>query len=84
MPRGVSELALEFQFLSALSRAGGRIVVTREMADVQWNSVLLYPAGHYSSAITFQASLKLPEGWKQASALPVASVRTARSSPTAR
>lgn len=73
VPRGVNELALEFQFLSALSRAGGRIVVTREMANVQWNSVLLYPAGHYDSAITFQASLRLPDGWKQASALPVAS-----------
>ena len=73
VPRGVSELSLEFQFLSALSRAGGRIVVTREMANVQWNSVLLYPAGHHSSAITVQASLKMPEGWRQASALPVAS-----------
>jgi predicted metalloprotease with PDZ domain len=71
VPRGTSELSLAFQFLSALSRTGGRIVVTQEMADVQWNSLLLYPAGHYNSAITFQASLTLPEGWKQASALPV-------------
>ena len=46
VPRGVNELELAFQFLSALSHAGGRIVVTREMANVQWNSVLLYPAGH--------------------------------------
>jgi predicted metalloprotease with PDZ domain len=78
VPAGTSELALQFQFLSPVSKSNGRVMVTREMLNVQWNTVVLYPAGHYASAITVQASLTLPAGWQQASALPIAE----RSGPT--
>ncbi|CAN5713433.1 M61 family metallopeptidase [soil metagenome] len=71
VPPGASALDMEFQFLSAVSKDSGRMVMTREMVDVQWNSVLLYPAGYDSRAITVQASLQLPAGWHQASALSV-------------
>ncbi|MDB6109882.1 MAG: peptidase domain protein, partial [Pedosphaera sp.] len=36
---------------------------------LQWNAVTLYPAGYYARRIAFEASVKLPEGWKAATAL---------------
>ena len=72
VPQNITQLDLQFQFLSAVDKASGRVVVTREMLNLQWSSVLLYPAGHYSSAIQVQPSLRLPKGWTQASALVVA------------
>ncbi len=71
VPSGVSAIGLEFQYLSPLDPQSGRIVVTRDMLNLQWNAMLLYPAGHYSNRITFAASVKLPPGWQQASAMPV-------------
>ena len=72
VPQGVAELELQFQFLSAIDKDSGRVVMTREMLNLQWHSVLLYPAGHHSSAVQVQAGLRLPPGWVQASALSVA------------
>jgi predicted metalloprotease with PDZ domain len=46
--------------------------VTPENVGLQWNSVVLYPAGHWQSRITFQPTLQLPEGWEFGSALDVA------------
>lgn len=71
VPAGTSQLDLAFQHLSPLSSGNGRVVVTREMLNLQWNSMLLYPAGHYSNRIQFATSVKLPAGWQQASALQV-------------
>ena len=39
--------------------------------NLEWNQVILYPAGHYASGIGVQASVALPPSWRQASALPV-------------
>ncbi len=36
---------------------------------MSWNEFLLYPAGSAASAVTFEASVKLPEGWKYGTAL---------------
>ena len=73
VPAGVTKLDLEFQHLSPIDGRGGRVVMTRDMLNLQWNSMLLYPAGHYSNRITVAASVKLPAGWQQASALQVQS-----------
>jgi len=78
VPAGVDKLAVDFQFLSPLDRAQGRVTVTPEIVGVQWNAVVLYPAGYYAKQIPFQASLKLPDGWKFGSALEVASQAGAR------
>jgi predicted metalloprotease with PDZ domain len=40
---------------------------------LSWNQLLLYPAGFTSDQLTYQASLKLPAGWKFGTALPQAS-----------
>ncbi len=73
VPEGVSELRMDFQFLSPTDSAQGRTVMTPNMLNLQWNAMLLYPAGHAAHTITYQASARYPQGWDAASALTVAS-----------
>ncbi len=72
VPDGVGELDLEFQFLSAVSASHDRIVMTDEMLNLQWPSVVLYPAGYFDSQVTVQSSIRIPEGWQLATALETA------------
>ena len=69
VPTGVASLNVVFQHLSPVTNASGRVVMTPEIIGLQWSTVVLYPAGHYASAITVKASAKLPSDWKIASAL---------------
>lgn len=39
------------------------------LIDMAWNSVLLYPAGKPAADYSYQANLRLPDGWKFATAL---------------
>jgi predicted metalloprotease with PDZ domain len=71
VPAGVSRLELDFQFASALVKEQGRTVMTPDMAGLQWNTVVLYPAGYYASRITVAATITLPDGWEFAGALDV-------------
>jgi predicted metalloprotease with PDZ domain len=73
IPALANELELSFEFLTALQASSGRVVMTREMLNLQWINTVLYPAGYAASRITVQAELKLPEGWTQACALREAS-----------
>lgn len=73
VPEGVNELRMDFQFLSPTDSAQGRTVMTPNMLNLQWNAMLLYPAGHAAHAITYQASARYPQDWDAASALTVAS-----------
>ena len=43
--------------------------VTAEMLNVQWNQVVIYPAGHFARQIQVDADLKVPAGWELATAL---------------
>ncbi|MBC7938571.1 MAG: M61 family metallopeptidase, partial [Chitinophagaceae bacterium] len=69
VPAGTTTLDIEFQYLSPLAREAGRVVVTRQMANLQWNNLLLYPAGYAARQITVQATLLLPAGWSPGTAL---------------
>jgi predicted metalloprotease with PDZ domain len=69
VPTGARTLDLAFEFLSATATDQGRVVVTPEMMNVQWNNMALYPAGHFTRRIQVQASIRLPEGWDYATAL---------------
>jgi predicted metalloprotease with PDZ domain len=71
VPAGVSALDVNFQYLSA--RGDGDAEITDRMMDMEWSKVALYPAGHYSRAITFAPSLKLAQGWQLGTALETAS-----------
>lgn len=74
VPADVREIQVSYQFLTAVEGRIGRIEVTREMLNLQWLQVALYPAGYYTRQIPIEASVKLPEGWKLATALETAKV----------
>lgn len=69
VPASVREIEARFLHLSATSSDQGRITVTREMMNVQWEAVSLYPAGYFTRQIPVVASLTLPQGWRAATAL---------------
>ncbi|MDR3510109.1 MAG: peptidase M61 [Caulobacteraceae bacterium] len=72
-PAGASALDLVFQFLSPVSAREGRVVMTPAMLNVEWNAVVLYPAGYFARQIPVEASVRLPDGFSYATALETAS-----------
>jgi predicted metalloprotease with PDZ domain len=76
VPAGESEVTAELDFLSPATFEGGFSAgssATDKLAIISWNQVLLYPKGYKSDDINYTASLKLPEGWKFGTPLPIAS-----------
>lgn len=69
VPDGVTELALRYDVVTPLAWRQGRPSMTRALLGVQWDEVVFYPAGHAASHIRYAPSVKLPAGWRQASAL---------------
>jgi predicted metalloprotease with PDZ domain len=79
VPDDVSRLEAEFQILTAQvteSSRVSRVVMTASLLGLQWNQVLLYPAGYAARDIPFRASVQLPADWKYASALPASTPGT--------
>jgi predicted metalloprotease with PDZ domain len=75
VPPGASRLDVEFQYAAPLTAAEGRINVTPEIVGLEWNTVVLYPAGYYATRIMVAPELDLPEGWEFGSALDIESRR---------
>jgi predicted metalloprotease with PDZ domain len=76
VPAGATEISAELDFLSPATFEGGFSAgssATDKLAIISWNQVLLYPKGFKSDDINYSASLKLPEGWKFGTPLPVTS-----------
>ena len=71
VPQDAKALEVNFQYLAPQKPQQGRI--SSNFADLCWNTALLYPAGHFSRRIDFSPSVRLPQGWKFASALEVKS-----------
>ena len=71
VPAGASQVELAFDFLldgspSGFTAAAG---ATENLLLLSWNQVSMYPAGRPSDALTCEASLVLPAGWRFATAL---------------
>jgi len=75
VPAGVREIEVAFQHLSPTQADQGRIVMTPDMLNVQWEKMSLYPAGFYTRGITIQPTVTLPAGWQSATSLDVAARR---------
>ena len=76
VPAGVTSVEASLDFISPVGEAGiytGGATATDRMAVINWNTMLLYPEGWTSDELTFQATLRLPPGWKFGTSLPVAS-----------
>lgn len=69
VPAGANTLELSFQYLAPVKGGGDRLSVTPALLGVEWETVLLYPAGQSADAVRVQPRLRLPSGWQQAGAL---------------
>ena len=68
VPEGVTSLEADYDFIEPDGNSA-----TDKLMVLEWNDVLLYPAGATSDKLTYDAKLILPQGWKFGSPLPVAS-----------
>jgi predicted metalloprotease with PDZ domain len=68
VPNGAQAIALDFQFLAAHRAA----LLRADMLDVEWQRLLLYPAGWYVRDIPVQASVRFAPGMRAFSALAIA------------
>ena len=71
-PRGAGELDITFDFLAPPEgQLSSGSSTTTELAVLNWNQFVLYPQGADADRLPYQATLRLPEGWKFGTALPV-------------
>src|SRR5208337_4246663 len=79
VPAGANAAEVSLDFL--LPTGGGSfstgVSSTAKLLDLNWNEVLLYPQTPEPLKLQYVSSLKLPEGWKFGTALPVASTSAA-------
>jgi predicted metalloprotease with PDZ domain len=76
VPAGESEVTADLDYASPASHDGlygGGMAATEKLYIVNWDTLLLYPAGSGSDQLTYSASLRLPAGWKFGTSLHVAS-----------
>ena len=69
LPPGTNLVSVEFQYVSPTESDQGRVVVTPDMLNLQWNLVTLYPAGYHIRRIPVSAEAILPPGWSYGTAL---------------
>src|SRR5258708_10512355 len=74
VPPGVTSIEVSFDFLSPSETSGfsSGASATSHLGVVNWNQVLMYPAGAPSDQLDLQTTLKVPRGWSYGTALPIA------------
>lgn len=74
IPDGVSSLSVDLDYIEPAVTSGfsAGASATDKLVVISWNQNLLYPAGFRAQEITYDATLRLPEGWKFGTALPIA------------
>src|SRR5713101_8080029 len=79
VPAGTSSVEASLDFISPAGPGGiytSGATATDRMAVINWNAMLLYPGGWTSDELTYEATLKLPTGWKFGTSLPVSAEAT--------
>lgn len=66
IPAGVKTLDADFDIIEPQGYSA-----TDKLTVLEWNTVVLYPAGTSAQQQMFEATLKLPEGWKFGTSLPI-------------
>ncbi|HEX6771803.1 MAG TPA: M61 family peptidase [Acidobacteriaceae bacterium] len=71
VPDGATSLDLTYDFLAVPGGTGSDEddATSANMAVLEWNSVVIYPAGIPVAEIPITPSITLPEGWKSGTAL---------------
>jgi predicted metalloprotease with PDZ domain len=70
---GTKSIDIDFDYLSPTSAKVGALEISRDLLLLEWNELVLYPAGYFSRQIPVQVSLTLPADFQLASALETAS-----------
>ncbi len=65
------EVALDFLLPPSSGEFSSGASATAQLLDLSWNEVVLYPKGTNVSDIQYAPTLRLPDGWKFGTALPV-------------
>jgi len=73
VPSGANSVEVAYDYLSPAAGEGFSAGPSADpvIAVLEWNLVVLYPAGATSDSLTYQPSLRLPPGWKFATALQI-------------
>ena len=73
VPSGANTLEAIYDYLSPAGGEGFSAGPTADqmLAVLEWNLLVLYPSGAPTDSLTYQASLRIPQGWKFASSLTV-------------
>src|SRR5579859_1074397 len=72
VPAGVETLEAQLDYLLPVESSGANVgSSTAQIAELPWNLVVLYPKDANSDDVKFSARLKIPAGWRYATALPV-------------
>ncbi len=77
VPAGATALEVSLDFLPPQEPSSFQLAVSASprVAVLNWNEVLLYPGGVPPESLVYEATLKLPPGWKCGTALPIARER---------
>lgn len=78
VPPGSHALDLQFDYVSRSSPETGGSPLNEEVLVLEWNEVVLYPAGYITARIPVDASVTLPDGWAFATPLQTAATAGAR------
>jgi predicted metalloprotease with PDZ domain len=72
VPAGATTVEASLDYLNPVDGNGYSAgpSATSQVSILEWNDVLLYPAGVKSDELTFVPRLKLPAGWKFGTSLP--------------
>jgi predicted metalloprotease with PDZ domain len=79
VPAGVSSLGVDLEIDTSIAPDGvvqgleTPRTATESLLILEWNQLVLYPQGARSDDLPYRASVRLPDGWKFASALEIAS-----------
>jgi predicted metalloprotease with PDZ domain len=68
VPAGADRVEATLDYLAPTDKSSG---ATPRLALLNWNLVLLYPAGRPVRGLPVRANLTLPAGWKLGTALPI-------------
>jgi predicted metalloprotease with PDZ domain len=70
IPTDVHSITASFDQLTYEGSAGASgASASTQLLDINWNQVVLYPAGNNSDAVRIAPSIDLPSSWRQATAL---------------
>jgi predicted metalloprotease with PDZ domain len=84
IPAGTAQLGVDLEILTAPAPDGvvqgleTPRTATESLLILEWNQLLLYPAGTRSDDLDYQAAVRLPPGWKFATALDAVSADAGR------